>query len=819
MSGAVELMLVEDERVVALDLRQQLTALGYQVQTVVATGEKAVKEAVKHPPDLVLMDIHLEGAMDGIEAADEIRDKLNIPVVFLTAYAEDETLRRAMGSRPFGYLVKPCEGRELHATIQMALARRAVEIAVEQSEARLKLAMKVAEIGVVEWSPDSNRLRAEGELGVLNGHDDVPVEEDINVFLARAHEEDKPRVLAAIRGTLNRPETVTLVFRAHDEHGMLHFIEAHAKAYPGAGSHPARVIGILRDITERRLSEERLRLSSVVFGTTAEALVICDVNHRIAAINGAFTRITGYPESKAMGIVLEKLLDSDGESGRFFAELAGSGTGYWQGEVHCKRSNGEIFPAWQSVSTVRDVAGLISHYVVAFSDISAIHHAEEKLNHLAHHDPLTTLPNRLLFDDRFDHAIEQARRSNQPCLLLFIDLDGFKVVNDTLGHWIGDQLLQVVASRFRKVLRRSDTIARLGGDEFVVVAESSSADDGAGLAQKLLDCLKLPIYLSGEAVTVSCSIGVSVFPDHGGDRHTLMRAADVAMYSAKTQGRNRFRFYTADMSERASDRLRMEQGLRRAITNNELVVHYQPQVRLSDGAIVGVEALVRWQRPGHDLIPPSRFISIAEESGLIDQMGLWVLHRACSQMAGIRDVEGRQLRLAVNVSVRQFANADLVSTVRSVLAQTNFPAECLELEITESCLQVIEDSILLLRELKALGITVSLDDFGTGYSSLSVLRGLPIDRLKVDRSFIVDIHTSPSSISVVHAICTLAKSLKMEIIVEGIEHPLQVPPIQQLGCEEAQGFLLSQPLPMESLEVLLREQGGHIALPHLESVR
>lgn len=816
MNGHVDLMLVEDERVVALDLRQQLQAFGYRVTKVVASGEKAVREALKTPPDLVLMDIHLEGRMDGIDAAEQIQSQLHIPVVFLTAYAEDETLRRAMNSRPFGYLVKPCEGRELHATIQMALARRAVEIAVEQSEVRLKLAMEVADIGVLEWNPESNRLRAEGQLGVLEQGGRLPIEEDIDVFLARVHQDDKAQVLDAIRDTLSRPETVTLVFRAQppdEEDGKLHYIEAHAKAYPGAGTYPARVIGILQDITKRRQAEERLRLSSVVFGTTAEALVICDVEHRIAAVNGAFSRITGYGEAEALGANLEQLLACDGELGRFFAELAASGTGYWQGEVRCRRREGEVFPAWQSVSTVRDVDGQVSHYVMAFSDISPIHHAEEKLHHLAHHDPLTALPNRLLFDDRFDHALEQSRRADQPCLLLFIDLDGFKVVNDTLGHWIGDQLLQVVSSRFRRALRRSDTIARLGGDEFVVVAESSAPEDGASLAEKLLDCLKQPITLGGESVTVTCSIGISVFPDHGPDRHTLMRAADVAMYSAKMHGRNRYQFYTEDMSERAADRLRMEQGLRQAIARDQLAVHYQPQIRLSDGAVIGVEALVRWPHPDHGLISPVRFIPVSEECGVIDELGYWVLHRACAQMVGVTDAEGRQMRLAVNVSAKQFMHENFVASVRAVIKQTAFPVEALELEITESCLQVSESSIEQLKELKALGLSVSLDDFGTGYSSLSVLRDLPIDRLKVDKSFIGDVHSNADSVSVVHAICTLAHSLRMAVIVEGVEERAQMETLMGLGCSEAQGFLFSIPLPHEQLVSLLALNRGRIPLP------
>ncbi|MBI4986156.1 MAG: EAL domain-containing protein [Rhodocyclales bacterium] len=798
----VQLMLVEDERVVALDLKNQLRNFGYHVGSVFATGEEAVRRISYQSPDLVLMDIHLEGLMDGIEAAMRIQAIHQTPVVFLTAYADDETLRRALDSRPFGYLMKPCEARELHATIQMALARREVEYAVEQSESRLKLAMEAASLGVLEWRPLSNRLLADGHLGVLFGNRPIPFDEPWETFLSRVHPDDIDLVLATVKHTIAGRESVAVVFRTRLENGAERHFEAHIKAYSGKGNED-RVVGILKDITQRREDEEKLRQSSVVFHTTAEAVVISDAQHRIKAVNSAFSRITGYSEAEALGADADALLYIKRDSDRFLRDLESGSEGYWHGEVMCNRRNGERFPAWQSLSVVRDAAGTLTHYVTAFSDVTVIHAAERRLNYLAHHDSLTGLPNRLLLDDRFEHAIEQARRQGESCLLLFLDLDGFKVVNDTLGHGVGDELLREVSARITRVLRASDTIARLGGDEFVVLAENANPEYGARLAQKILNTLRTPVVLSGESIVVTGSIGIAVFPEHGNDRHVLLSAADTAMYSAKAQGRNRYHFYSQDMSERITERMHMEQGLRQAIEADGLEVHYQPQVALADERIVGLEALARWPHPELGMIPPVRFVPIAEESGMIDALGRWVLRRACRQIVGMRDASGRQLRLAVNVSPHQFLRDDFIDTVREILAETGFPATSLEIEITESALQVIERSLGILTALKELGASISIDDFGTGYSSLSVLRDLPIDRIKIDRSFIVGLPQQKDSQAIVEAIVALSRSMRMRIVVEGIERREQVDVLHLMGCEEGQGFLFSKPLPCTDLLRLL----------------
>jgi diguanylate cyclase (GGDEF)-like protein len=465
------------------------------------------------------------------------------------------------------------------------------------------------------------------------------------------------------------------------------------------------------------------------------------------------------------------------------------------------------------VSVVRDEAGEVTHYVAAFSDISAMREAEKELHRFSHHDPLTGLPNRLLFNDRLDQVLERAAREKQRCALLFLDLDGFKVINDTLGHASGDLLLQSIAVRLKGALRRSDTAARLGGDEFVVImADIAHAEDGAPLARKLLETIAVPIEVAGEQITMSASVGLSVYPDDGADRHALLKAADTAMYNAKAQGRNRYCFYTQELAVRAAERMSIEQGLRRALEREELVLHYQPQVALTSGALTGAEALLRWQHPQQGLIAPGRFISIAEDSGIIEPLGRWVLLNACREAAGWLKAGGPLLRLSVNVSARQLTCDHFEETVREAIQETAFPAHQLEIEITESTLQVIEHSLHLLEALKALGVQIAIDDFGTGYSSLSLLKYLPIDRLKIDRSFVRDIPTDPNDVAIVEAIGALSRTLMLSITAEGVENEAQLETLRRLGCGDGQGYLFSPPLPLGELQRLINREAPWASL-------
>jgi len=812
------IVIVEDERVIAFHLKSQLEALGYRVAAAVSSGEEAVERAGELRPDLVLMDIHLEGAMDGIEAAGMIHADYRIPVVFLTAYAEDETLQRAQASLPFGYLVKPVEARELHATLQMALGRRAAEVEIEvevkKGKERLQLALDAAGLGVWEWDTTSCRLTAgEGFHAIFEGERE-PISQPWAAFLARVHPEDRAGVQEAMDKAVALGESLNLAFRTVRPGGAIGWIEAHAKASRTEPAGQVRVVGVMKDITARREAEERLQQAAAVFQTTAEGIFLMDREHRIVSVNPAFTAITGYRPDEVLGQDPEVLLHARRHSDQFYPRLETTPGGQWRGETYCRHKNGTVRPVWESVSVVRDERGAASHYVAAFSDISAMRRAEEQLNHLTHHDPLTGLPNRLLFHDRLEQTLARAQREEGRCAVLFFDLDGFKVINDTLGHSSGDLLLQTIAARLKRSLRSNDTAARLGGDEFVVLLEHiAHPEDAARIARKLLAALAQPVELGVERVTVSASAGISVYPDNGRARDALLRAADTAMYSAKAQGRNRYCFYTEELATRAAERLNVEQGLRRALDTEGLVLYYQPQVALSGGALTGVEALVRWQHPQEGLIAPGRFISIAEESGLIEPLGRWVLFTACAGAAERLRAGGPPCRLSVNVSARQFARDHFEHTVREALAESGFPASQLEIEITESTLQVIEHSRHLLDTLKALGVSIAIDDFGTGYSSLSLLKHLPIDRVKIDQSFVRDIPDDADDMAIVESIVSLSRALRLGVIAEGVETGAQLANLRRLGCEEGQGYLFSRPLPSPELQRLLSGERPWAQLP------
>ena len=562
------------------------------------------------------------------------------------------------------------------------------------------------------------------------------------------------------------------------------------------------------DISQRRRSEENLRLAAKVFENTQEGVMITDGEGRILSVNKAFSAITGFAEEEALGRN-PSLLNSGRHDTEFYqtmwAELNGKGA--WQGEIWNRSKTGEVYPEWLSISTVHDDWGRVANYVGVFSDISQIKHSEAQLEYLAHHDPLTDLPNRSLFQARLGHAIHVARRHEQRIGLLFLDMDGFKNINDSLGHPSGDELLQAVARRMTENLRAVDTLARLGGDEFVILLENlRDTREAAIVAQNVLTLLMKPFQLAaGHEVFIGASIGISLFPDDADDATQLVRNADAALYQAKAQGRNTYRFYTEALTRSANERLHMESSLRRALENGEFVLHYQPQVRLRDGRLIGAEALVRWQPPGEALIPPGQFIPLAEETGLIRPLGEWVLRTACAQFRAWRDAGLPALSLAVNLSTRQFEQRDLAARVGEILRETGYPADHLELEITESAIMAQgEQASDTLDQLKRLGAALSIDDFGTGYSSLAYLKRFAVDKLKIDQSFIRDIPHNPNDQEIAATIVAMARNLNLHVLAEGVETDEQLAFLRLHGCDAFQGYLFSPPLPADAFEQLLR---------------
>ncbi len=550
-------------------------------------------------------------------------------------------------------------------------------------------------------------------------------------------------------------------------------------------------------------STEALQQASAFFEATRDGVVITDLTPRILAVNRAYTDITGYGAEEVLGRN-PNLLKSGRHDEAFYQALWSSvvETGHWQGEVWNRRKNGELFPEWLSISSVPDAHGLPRAYVGVFTDISQLRQSEERLQHLAHHDPLTGLPNRLLALSRLQHALERAERRGEQVAVLYLDLDRFKNVNDSLGHPVGDELLTLLAERLGNRLREEDTLARLGGDEFLLVLESIQLPgQAATVAQTLIDQLSKPFRLAGgQDIYIGVSIGISLYPDDARSVTELIQHADMAMYQAKQSGRNTYRFHTEALSAAASERLELETHLRHALTHGEFLLHYQPLLD-ARGGVSGVEALVRWQPPGQALVPPGRFVPIAEDTGLIVPLGEWVLREACRQGRAWIDAGQPQRVMAVNLSVRQFHAGDLVDTVRRALADTGLPPQCLELELTESMfMDHAEQSIATLQALKALGLRLAIDDFGTGYSSLAYLKRFPIDKLKIDQSFVRGLAEDANDRQIAATIIAMAQVFKLEVLAEGVETSEQFAILDGLGCDFFQGYHFHRPAPAEQIQ-------------------
>ncbi|MEW8524015.1 MAG: EAL domain-containing protein [Candidatus Thiodiazotropha endolucinida] len=551
-----------------------------------------------------------------------------------------------------------------------------------------------------------------------------------------------------------------------------------------------------------QIAEEKLRLADRAFQNTAEGITVTDASGNIVSINPAFEAITGYSHEEVLGLN-PRVLKSGHHPDSFYKEMWDTLllTGHWRGEIWNRRKNGDAYPEWLTISAVKDGNDETTHYVGVFTDISQIKEAQDQINFLAHHDALTRLPNRALFRERFDHALMHARRENASIALLFLDLDRFKTVNDTLGHPVGDQVLLEVSKRMNQIIRASDTLARLGGDEFVLLLEEKTdAQHAAVVARKLIDLFSRPMIIGEHELVVTASIGITLYPNDGDDPDKLIRHADRAMYEAKQQGRNTYRFFTQALTEGALERLMMENDLRRAVARNELILHYQPIVNLETRQLQGIEALVRWQHPEQGLIAPGLFIELAEEIGIIDEIGQWVLRAACTQLARW-DRDGFKVpRISVNLSVQQIDREGLITMVSEELNSSGLSPERLELEVTESMLiRNPELSRTVLSELRTLGVKFAIDDFGTGYSSLAYLKLLPLDHLKIDQSFVRDIGKDANDEAIVRAIIAMSKSLGLESVAEGVEEAHQARFLQQAGSDLAQGYLYSRPLPADEI--------------------
>lgn len=576
--------------------------------------------------------------------------------------------------------------------------------------------------------------------------------------------------------------------------------------------------GTIRNITAKRLAEEALRENEEryrrIFLNIQDVYFEASMGGILIEISPSVEHLLGYRRDQLVGRLFSTISAEPGRMAEIREKLLESPQ-LKDFELQLRRRSGETIACSINISLICDAGGKPLKLVGSIRDITERKRAEEEIRKLAYHDILTGLPNRSLFYDRLDQALAQASRHDHPLSLLFLDLDRFKDVNDTLGHDAGDRLLQAVAERLRACVRQSDTVARLGGDEFVVLLTSVKTErDGVTVAEKILELLAEPVSLDGKTVFTSTSIGVVMYPHDGRNAETLLRHADMAMYAAKEKGRNNFQFFSEEMNRNAYDRHMLEHRLREAIEKEHFQVYYQPQWDMQTRSLIGLEALVRWIDPEEGMISPARFIPVAEETGLIRPLGEWVLRSACAQVQAWHKEGFPQVRVGVNISGRQFRQPDLVAMIDRILAETGLPAEFLELELTESYLmEDAEATNRILAFLKVRGIDLAIDDFGTGYSSLNYLKNFPIDRIKIDQSFIRDVTGSRDDAAIVEAIIGMAQSLELDVIAEGVETAEQLKFLQSRGCQEMQGYFFARPMPVDEVSRYLAENRDRLRLP------
>jgi diguanylate cyclase (GGDEF)-like protein/PAS domain S-box-containing protein len=698
------------------------------------------------------------------------------------------------------------------AVVENVSARHAAEDALRASEERFDLAMRGSADGLWDWNLTTGLVyrspRCREILGFTSDDDTEVADESWLAWSDRIHPDDRIVVESQLRGVARgERDTISTEFRLTMPDGSWRHVLCRGFVVRDAAGCAVRLVGTHADITDRKRDEVDLRRAAAVFTNTQEGVVITDAKGRVIDINPAFTAITGWARHDIIGESM-RVLSSGRHDADFYMEMWKSidRVGHWQGEIWNRRRTGEIYPEWLTISGVRDETGEIVNYLGTFTDIGPLKQSEARLAHLAHHDALTDLPNRLLLLDELDRAIDASLRDDEVGAVLFLDLDRFKNVNDSLGHAAGDELLWLVSQRLRHVLPPDAMLARLGGDEFVGLVHAVGGRERSGdLAQRLIDRLNQPFVLAGgQEIFISTSIGISLFPTDGVIANELIQHADTALYEAKAAGRATHRFYEELLTAAAARRLETEAGLRRALERGEFELHYQPLVGTADGRVRGVEALIRWRDPVQGLIPPDEFIPIAEETGLIIAIGEWVLRTACRQMRLWLDAGIGLETVAVNLSPREFQRADVPRRIADVLAETGVPARCLEIEITEGALmEQGAEAERRLAALRAMGVRLSIDDFGTGWSSLAYLRRLPIDKLKIDRSFVADMPDDPTSVEITTAIISLARNLKLEVLAEGVETATQFDELVRLGCDVVQGWFFSRALPADEIPLLL----------------
>ncbi|MBU0688318.1 MAG: EAL domain-containing protein [Gammaproteobacteria bacterium] len=711
-------------------------------------------------------------------------------------------------------LPKPESGPWVRIALTDITKRHQAYQALQESEELLRGSQLIAGLGSYVLDIPNGRWESTPFLDALFGIDET-YDRTVEGWIALIHQNDRTMMQNYfVNDVLGKGSIFDREYRIiRQTDGAIRWVHGYGKVMLDAHGTAEKMLGTIQDVTEYKVTDEKIRIAATAF-ESQEGMVITDVAGTILQVNKAYCAITGYTEAEVVG-KNPRMMQSGRQNADFYKQMWSTilHTGFWEGEIWNSRKNGEVYPEHLIITAVKNEAGKTTHYVGTLTDITLNREAADEIKHLAYYDLLTRLPNRRLLHDRLKHALTASTRSGRHGALLFIDLDDFKTLNDTLGHDIGDMLLEQVGQRLESCVREGDTVARLGGDEFVVMLEELSensieaAVQSEAIANKILSLLNQPYLLAHHECHSTPSIGAILFMGHRQGSEELLKHADIAMYQAKKDGRNRLCFFDKSMQEAVTVRAALEADLRRALDRHQFQLYYQIQ---TDGSStpLGAEALIRWRHPKRGLVNPVDFIPLAEESGLIIPIGEWVLDTACAQLSlWQQNVLTRDLVISVNVSARQFRQTDFVAVLQSLLQHHAVKPNLLKLELTESMLlENVDDLIDTMHALKPLGVLFSLDDFGTGYSSLQYLKRLPLNQLKIDRSFVSDIATDSNDKAIVRTIIAMAHGLSLDVIAEGVETREQVELLLEYGCTDFQGYLFSRPVPIAEFEALIKQK-------------
>ncbi|MBC7908529.1 MAG: EAL domain-containing protein [Rhodospirillaceae bacterium] len=759
--------------------------------------------------DVVLLDLSLPDSF-GMATLGRLRaDYPLVPVVVLTGTNDEALALEALRQGAQDYLVKgQGDGDLVRRAVRYALERSRVDVALRRSEDRFRAVFENAGVGVVLSEPDGRFVEANPAFCAMVGYSEAELRS--LHFQDITHSEDVSRnntLRDEMRAGGRNSYHLTKRYLAKDGRVVWGRLTVTAVREADCDGTDMRfTVTVVEDVTERKRLEDHMRLAATVFENSGDGLFVTDAHSHIVHVNPAFTEITGYQPEDVMGKT-PKVLSSGRHEPDFYEHMWEElrAVGKWQGEIWDRRKSGEMFAGWQNIAVVRNSLGEITNYVAVISDITSRKQVEERLSYQANHDPLTRLPNRTLFQERLSRAVARAHRNQSLVALLFIDLDRFKQVNDTLGHLAGDLLLQQVSERLTGATRQGDTVARLGGDEFTVILEDvQDPRDAAMVAHKILHMLAEPFDLDGPIANISSSIGVALYPADAGDPQSLIKLADAAMYRAKHLGRNCCQFHSEAVNAEAFERLALKNALRVALDHDEFLLHYQPIFDFKTGKVVAVEALLRWRHPEVGMVVPAQFLALAEDTGLIVPIGNWVLKTACAQAKAWRNAGHGPLALHVNLSARQLREPELIENIAEALEASGLPPSALVLEVSES--SVVDkghDTDAIFARFTALGLGMAIDEFGSGYSSFAFLRHLPAKVLKMAQGFVRNVANSTDDTEIATAIVAVARGLHMSVVAPGVETPEQLAFLASFGCDRVQGFLLARPMPADEIDEIL----------------